>query len=514
MRSHHHDNRHLHVLLAQPLHERGAGRDRHFVIDDADLKRIARVQTLLQTLQSLARAPGDDRTHAGTRETFAEHATMRRVVIDDQRPCSAEEEPADVRLRLRLLAARAEHDGEVKATAILVRVGPDPPFHQSYEPCGNREAELAARLARARAVFEAEVKLAGGRISRSAAARVGDRELKRRSTFVLPDQHRAKAYLAALGPLDRIAEQVEEDLPQAARIANEPARHVRRDFVHELDALPMRLQRKRLRDGLDRFVQIERARFELELAGLDFGEVENIVDDAEQGVAGELERLHIFPLLVREVGIETELAHSDDAVQRCPNLVAHVREELALRAVRAFGRRASGLEDLLGLLVGRDVVRNLENMRRFARLVEDRTLHGSEPEDLARSIGTGMFGNRFFRTGVEHCPIGGFNLLDLRRGQAELTFRLPDQLVGRVIVFFRKCAVHERVASSSISHRDEIWTHVDDLPEKRALLLDLGGLHFDAASKRARPEHRGRDGEGEQRDDRPRMAPAPPRGGV
>ena len=51
---------------------------------------------------------------------------------------------------------------------------------------------------------------------------------------------------------------------------------------------------------------------------------------------------------VREVRAERELRHADDAVQRRANLVAHVGQELALRAVGGVGRilRAFPLHDL------------------------------------------------------------------------------------------------------------------------------------------------------------------------
>ena len=45
----------------------------------------------------------------------------------------------------------------------------------------------------------------------------------------------------------------------------------------------------------------------------------------------------MFALFGGEFGIQHEIGHPDDAVHRRPDLVAHVREKLALGSVRGFG---------------------------------------------------------------------------------------------------------------------------------------------------------------------------------
>ena len=73
----------------------------------------------------------------------------------------------------------------------------------------------------------------------------------------------------------------------------------------------------------------ERGRVELELAGLDLAEVEDVVDDREQGVARGADRLREVPLLVVERRAQEQPAHPDDRVHRRPDLVAHRGEERA-----------------------------------------------------------------------------------------------------------------------------------------------------------------------------------------
>jgi hypothetical protein len=57
--------------------------------------------------------------------------------------------------------------------------------------------------------------------------------------------------------------------------------------------------------------------------------------------ADELDRSRPVALLGRQLGVEHQLRHADDAVHRRADLVAHVREELALGAA-GRPRRSAG----------------------------------------------------------------------------------------------------------------------------------------------------------------------------
>ena len=76
--------------------------------------------------------------------------------------------------------------------------------------------------------------------------------------------------------------------------------------------------------------------FELELPRLNFREVQDVVHDAEQALARMLDRFREFLLLRIQHGFLQEPGHSHDAVNRRPDLVRHVREELGFRAVGGF----------------------------------------------------------------------------------------------------------------------------------------------------------------------------------
>ena len=98
---------------------------------------------------------------------------------------------------------------------------------------------------------------------------------------------------------------------------------------------------------VERVAQRELRRVEVKLARFDLREVEDVVDELQQRVRRALHHAEILALLRRQLGVERELGHADDAVHRRADLVAHVRQELALRAAPFFrlvlGGRAGSL---------------------------------------------------------------------------------------------------------------------------------------------------------------------------
>ncbi len=86
-------------------------------------------------------------------------------------------------------------------------------------------------------------------------------------------------------------------------------------------------------------------------AGFDARQIEDFVDQAEQVLAGIVDVVRVF--LVGRHGVRPEnlalhhLGEAEDGVERRAQLVAHLREELRLRDVRAFGAAARLVGDRL-----------------------------------------------------------------------------------------------------------------------------------------------------------------------
>src|SRR4030095_16366470 len=98
-------------------------------------------------------------------------------------------------------------------------------------------------------------------------------------------------------------------------------------MTNDLEALLLRSKRKRLEYRRYEITYRKRDRFEVQLSLLDLGEVEDIVDDAQERVGRALTHREIFALLGADRSVQQELRHSDDAVHRRADLVAHVGQE-------------------------------------------------------------------------------------------------------------------------------------------------------------------------------------------
>ncbi len=155
------------------------------------------------------------------------------------------------------------------------------------------------------------------------------------------------------GELDGVADQVGEHLAQPAGVADQAQRQVGGEAADQLQALGLGARREQLDDVAHRQLDVEGDRLEGQLAGLDLGEVEDVVDHRQQGVAGMLDGGGVIALFGIELGIQQQFRHAHHAVHRGADLMRHVGEELALRAVGllgallGLGQGAGALVDLL-----------------------------------------------------------------------------------------------------------------------------------------------------------------------
>jgi hypothetical protein len=216
--------------------------------------------------------------------------------------------------------------------------------HHDHELLGDRQAQAGAAVAaRGRAVGLREG-LEQLRLHRGRNAHAGVAHLEAEDdavvAFGLPGD--ADDDFAALGELDRVADEVHEHLAQPARIAAQEARHFGRQVHDQLGALGLRALGEHVERALDGLRQVEVERFEGELAGLDLGEIEHVVDQGEQRVGAGADRLGVFALDRAELEVEEQAGHADHAVHRRADFVAHVGEELALGL-------GGGLGGLLGV---------------------------------------------------------------------------------------------------------------------------------------------------------------------
>ena len=101
------------------------------------------------------------------------------------------------------------------------------------------------------------------------------------------------------------------------------------------------LTRQRLEPAGQRFHRArdaDRLRLYLDLAGLDLRQIENVIDEREQVVAGAkngLGELHLLLVEVARLVVGEQLRQDERGVERRAQLVAHVGEELGLVLIGA-----------------------------------------------------------------------------------------------------------------------------------------------------------------------------------
>ena len=153
--------------------------------------------------------------------------------------------------------------------------------------------------------------------------------------------------MPALGELERVVDEIAQDLRQAHGIAGDLVRHLGRDRGRKIEPLRLRALAEQRHDGVDDLGRVDGDALELELAGLDLGEVQDVVDDREKALARAGDDLGVAPLPDRQIRRRQELGHDQHAVHRRADLVAHGGEELGFRDVGGF-RRLLGLAQIVG----------------------------------------------------------------------------------------------------------------------------------------------------------------------
>ena len=150
--------------------------------------------------------------------------------------------------------------------------------------------------------------------------------------------------------LDAVGEQVEQDLVELRGVGPH-RRQLGGQEGRDADALVLGARFDHRQDVEERGAQVDGLEVELELAGLDLRQVEDVVDQVEEGLAvGEDALDEPLLLLVELAGhaAEEHVAVADDRGERRAQLVTHGRHEVALELVEV-GELAVLAGELLGV---------------------------------------------------------------------------------------------------------------------------------------------------------------------
>ena len=305
-------------------------------VDDVGVVDIAHLDGLPRAQHRLLAGKGPLGAHPHAGQQLGHAVAGIEIVVDDERLESGELLDPFLAAAAGLQAQR-QADDELGAAALL-GLHLDRAAHHVDDIPGDGHAEAGALNAADRRGALALERLEDALRERRAHADAGvaDAELILRAAVQRPgeltDADRDRA--ARRGELDRVGQQVEQDLLEARPVAADVlVRHVER--VHaQLELLGVHLSAD---DGLDvvqHLGQADLALLEMEPAALDAAHVQDVVDEREQMAArGEgLGQIVLHPFGVVDIG-DREGGEADDGVHRGADIVAHVEQELPLGAV-------------------------------------------------------------------------------------------------------------------------------------------------------------------------------------
>ena len=141
-----------------------------------------------------------------------------------------------------------------------------------------------------------------------------------------------------VGELEAVAEEVGQYLAQPRRVAAHAPRHTAAHQHLEAQAAGFGQRRVAMLDRFEQRMQVEVHRLQAQLAGLYFRQVEDVADDARQGLRAvvDLPQIALAPGLV-EPRLARQPGQSDQAIQRRADFVAGVGQEGALGTVGRLG---------------------------------------------------------------------------------------------------------------------------------------------------------------------------------
>ena len=215
---------------------------------------------------------------------------------------------------------------------------------QLDQPLDQRQAQSGPRLAAAAAALEAleDPVLVG---FRDAHAGIGDRQLDAILPAPCADGHAS----TLRGEFDRVRQQIEQGLLQPQLVGG-LAPDIGGAIEHQLDSAVARPLESEIVNALEQRMEIHLFEVEAQVAGLDGGQVEDVVDQGMQALRGLDDGLAVFQLPfveLAEVLVFEDLGETDDGVERRAELIGHVGDELRLQPVGGLQRFVAFPQGLL-----------------------------------------------------------------------------------------------------------------------------------------------------------------------
>ena len=278
----------------------------HHHVEQDEVERCAAGHRALQLGQRSRPVGYGGRLHVPVGEDVVQDATIGAVVIDHQHAHAAQPRRLRRRDRHGGRLPDLEAGGKMKLTALAdLALEPDATAHQLDQLCRDRQPQAGAAVAPRRRAVGLRKCLEDRNVfvRRDAEARVGHAKVQHEAVRRVRDRLDAHHDFAALGELHRIADQVDDDLAETQGVADQRAGQLGWNLAAQLEPLGMGADGEWPQRVDETVAQIEVGRRELELACLDLGEVEDVIDHAEQRIGRVFDHVEVFALLEGGIGL-------------------------------------------------------------------------------------------------------------------------------------------------------------------------------------------------------------------
>ena len=301
-----------------------------------DLERTSEGGGLGELIQGDSSVGGLGTSTVEDSEERADSGAAPAMVIDEQ---DALAQPRDGRGDGNggcFLQDRGE--GEGGATTLLA-LGGDGASHEPNELLRDGQAQAGAtKFAAGGSIDLAE----GGKeqmltVFGNADPRILDREPEGDRTFVLLNEFSGEADFTARGEFNGIAAQVKHHLAEPAGIPTQLERDLRGDMTDKLKPFFGGFDGEHFGRVFQQGPDVKIDLFELELLGFDLGDIQDVVDEGEQGLAAVANEIGVLALLAGKGRAQEQRGHADHSIHRSADLVAHIGQELSFGDIGLLG---------------------------------------------------------------------------------------------------------------------------------------------------------------------------------
>ncbi len=148
----------------------------------------------------------------------------------------------------------------------------------------------------------------------------------------------AQRYAADLREFDGIIQQVDQDLPQFDSIGANVMRHVGGALTYQAHIFLLRSHGEHALKLVKHAAQINVAFIQRDAPGLDFRQIQHLIDERQQMLAAALNNRQTLPRLRRQIRrMRQQLGKAENRVERGAEFVAHIGEKRAFGVIGGIG---------------------------------------------------------------------------------------------------------------------------------------------------------------------------------